>query len=204
MWTPTTRLQHSRDERRYSIDLIDAERGVIETLLPPACRLGRLWLWPKRELVNGIFYVICGDTAWRLLTKDCLRRARLRPFQPWRDSGLFAGINHQLAVLDRDGAVPALELSRRSYVHHQGLHRRGLCRRQDGGCHPYRRRDRPHAARTGRLRGPPTSMGRGALLRLDQPPQEALNDPEAPIASARACLYAASVVMLLRRIDCAP
>ena len=30
MWTPTTRLQHSRDELRYSTDLTDAEWRVIE------------------------------------------------------------------------------------------------------------------------------------------------------------------------------
>ena len=41
MWTPTTRQQHSRDELRYLTDLTDAEWGIIEPLLRPACRLGR-------------------------------------------------------------------------------------------------------------------------------------------------------------------
>ncbi len=237
MWTPTTRLQHSRDELRYSTDLTDAEWGVIETAVcRPACRLGRPRLWSMREIVNGIFYVMRGGIAWRLLPKDLPPKSTVYGyFSAWRDSGLFAGINHHLVMLDREqagrdaspsaavldsqkpmqddgkrrpsglrrgqegegaqasgpgghgrprpGARPAAgrhPRSRRSRagaqavapllpVHRQGLRRRRLCRRQAGGCHPHRRRDRPQAARTGRLRGPPTSMGGGALLRLDQP-----------------------------------
>jgi len=34
MWTPTPRRQYSRDGLRYDTDLTDAERAVIESLLP--------------------------------------------------------------------------------------------------------------------------------------------------------------------------
>ncbi len=105
MWTPTTRLQHSRDELRYSTDLTDAEWGVIETLLPPACRLGRPRLWSMREIVNGIFYVLRGGIAWRLLPKDLPPKSTVYGyFSAWRDSGLFAGINHYLVMLDCEQA----------------------------------------------------------------------------------------------------
>ena len=105
MWTPTTRLQHSRDDLRYSTDLTDAEWSVIEALLPPACRLGRPRLWSMREIVNGIFYVMRGGIAWRLLPKDLPPKSTVYGyFSAWRDSGLFAGINHHLVMLDREQA----------------------------------------------------------------------------------------------------
>ena len=36
MWTPATRRQHSREGLRYETDLTDAERAVIEPLMPRA------------------------------------------------------------------------------------------------------------------------------------------------------------------------
>ena len=99
MWTPTARLQHSRTEIRYSTDLTDW--GVIEALLPPACRLGRPRLWSMREIVNGIFYVMCGGIAWRLLPKDLPPKstvyghlqsvARQRPVRRHQPPPLHAG-----------------------------------------------------------------------------------------------------------------
>ncbi len=58
MWTPTTREQHNRKAPRYQTDLTDAEWAVIEPHLPPARGTGRPRLWPMREIVNGIFYVM--------------------------------------------------------------------------------------------------------------------------------------------------
>ena len=105
MWTPTTREQHSRDELRYSTDLTDAEWTVIEPLLPSACPLGRPRLWSMRDIVNGIFYVLRGGIPWRLLPKDLPPKSTVYGYvSAWRDSGLFAGINHHLVMLDRERA----------------------------------------------------------------------------------------------------
>jgi putative transposase len=55
MWTPTTRQQHSRESLRCETDLTDAERAVVEPLMPEPCRRGRPQAWPVREIVNAIF-----------------------------------------------------------------------------------------------------------------------------------------------------
>ena len=78
MWTPTTREQHSRAVARYQTDLTDAEWRVISPLLPEPCATGRPREWPMREIVNGIFDVLRGGIAWRLLPSD---------FPPWCDAG---------------------------------------------------------------------------------------------------------------------
>ncbi len=223
--------------------MTDAEWRVIEPLLPPACPLGRPRLWSMREILYGIFHVMRGGIAWRLLPTDLPPKSAVYGyFRAWRDSGLLASINHHLVMLNREqagreaspsavvldsqnanrqkrrpaglrrgqegegaqasgpgahgqprsGARPATgqhSRSRRSRtatqavapllsVHRQSLRRRGICRRQAGECDPHRHRDRSQAARTGRLRGPPTSMSCGKLLRLDQPQQKALEGSE--------------------------
>ena len=58
MWTPTTREQHNRRTPRYQTDMTDAEWAVIEPYLPAPRRTGRPRVWPMREIVNGIFYVM--------------------------------------------------------------------------------------------------------------------------------------------------
>ena len=58
-----------------------------------------------REIVNGIFYVMRGGIAWRLLPKDLPPESTVYGyFSAWRDSGLFTGINHHLVTLDREQA----------------------------------------------------------------------------------------------------
>ncbi|MGI3900187.1 MAG: IS5 family transposase [Janthinobacterium lividum] len=268
MWTPTTRLQHSRGKLRYSTDLTDVEWSVIEPLLPPACRLGRPRLWSMREIVNGIFYVMRGGIAWRLLPKDLPPKSTVYGyFSAWRDSGLFAGINHHLVMLDReqagreaspsaavldsqsvkttesgglrgydagkkvkgrkrqalvdtdgralvldpqpaniqdrDGAVPVLKQSRRSYPFIVKAF-------ADAGYAG----DRPEGATliaVEIVRKPPGQIGfmvhprRWVVERFFawiSRNRRLWKDPEATIASAKAFLYAASVMMLLRRIGC--
>ena len=60
MWTPTTRRHYSRDDLRYETDLTDAEWAVIEPLLPEPLGQGRPRVWPRREIMNAIFYVLRG------------------------------------------------------------------------------------------------------------------------------------------------
>ena len=63
MWTPTTRRQQSRAGLRYETDLTDAEWAVIGPLLPEPARCGRPPVWPMREILNAIFYVLRGGIA---------------------------------------------------------------------------------------------------------------------------------------------
>ena len=63
--------------------------------------VGRPRLSSLREVVNGIFYVLRGGVPWRLLPKDLPPKSTVYGyFSTWSDSGLFAGINHHLVMLD--------------------------------------------------------------------------------------------------------
>src|SRR5215207_3418658 len=70
MWTPVTRRQHSRNGLRYETDLTDAEWALIEPFMPKPHARGRPRVWPLREVLNAIFYVLRGGIAWRLLPHD--------------------------------------------------------------------------------------------------------------------------------------
>lgn len=103
MWTPTTREQHKRSDRRYETDLTDAEWQVIEPYLPSATGRGRPWAWPLREIVNGMFYLMRAGCPWRLLPKDFPPWGTVyRWFAAWRDDGRFEAINHALVMADRE------------------------------------------------------------------------------------------------------
>ena len=105
MWTPTTREQHSRKAARYQSDLTDEEWRVIEPHLPEARSTGRPRVWPMREIVNGIFYVMRAGCTWRLLPTDLPPWETIyRWFAAWRDDGRFEAINHALVMADRERA----------------------------------------------------------------------------------------------------
>ena len=77
---------------------------------------------------------------------------------------------HPASIQDRDGGgAAAVRLTRLVSVHREGLCRQRLRRREGRHGHRDRRRDRAQKPRSGRLRRPTAPLGRGALLRLDQP-----------------------------------
>jgi transposase len=103
MWPPTTRRQYSRDGLRYETDVTDAEWALIAPLLPEPRSRGRPQLWPAREILNAIFYVLRGGIAWRLLPSDLPPKSTVfRWFSLWRDTGVFETINHLLVMADRE------------------------------------------------------------------------------------------------------
>jgi putative transposase len=59
----------------YPTDLNDKEWDLIKHLVPTAKSGGRPEKYPKREILNGIFSVVRGGGAWRLLPHD---------FPPWQ------------------------------------------------------------------------------------------------------------------------
>lgn len=103
MWTATTRAQHMRDGLRFASDVTDAEWAVLEPLLPASSPVGRRPVWPLRELVNAIFYVLRGGIPWRMLP-PCFppRQTVYGWFATWRDAGVWQSINHHLVILDRE------------------------------------------------------------------------------------------------------
>ena len=61
--------------RTYPTDLSDAEWSCLEPYLPAPKSTGRPRVYPPREILNAIFYVVRSGCSWRLLPHD---------FPPWR------------------------------------------------------------------------------------------------------------------------
>jgi len=59
----------------YSTDLADAEWACLEPHLPVPKATGRPRVYPLRQIINAIFYVVRSGCSWRLLPHD---------FPPWR------------------------------------------------------------------------------------------------------------------------
>src|SRR5271167_4863588 len=103
MWTPETRARHNRDHLRYGSDLSDDEWQVLAPLLPPPAKTGRHWVWPMREMLNAIFYVLRSGCPWRLLPEHFPpHQTTYRWFVRFRDDGLWESLNHHLVMLDRE------------------------------------------------------------------------------------------------------
>lgn len=105
MWTPTTRVRHSRSGLCYGSDLTDAEWAILAPLLPPVCRRGRKRKWPMRRIVEAIFYVLRGGIAWAMLPAGFPPVSTVyRWFARFRDDGTWETINHHLLMRDRERA----------------------------------------------------------------------------------------------------
>jgi transposase len=59
----------------YPTDLSDKEWGLIKHLVPEAKAGGRPEEYPKREILNAIFYLLRSGCSWRMLPHD---------LPPWR------------------------------------------------------------------------------------------------------------------------
>ena len=85
MWTEITRQQYRRDGLRYASDMTAEEWSIVEPLLPPRRRLGRL-----REIMNAILYVLATGCQWRALPTDFPPRSTVQGyFYRWRDDGTW-------------------------------------------------------------------------------------------------------------------
>jgi transposase len=103
MWTPETRARHDRDHLRYGSDLSDEEWQILASLLPSPAKTGRRWVWPMREMLNAIFYVLRSGCPWRLLPEHFPpHQTTYRWFVRFRDDGLWESLNHHLVMLDRE------------------------------------------------------------------------------------------------------
>src|SRR5918998_2890157 len=93
----------------YSTDLSDKEWDLIKHLVPDAKPGGRPEKYPKREILNGIFSIVRGGGAWRLLPHD---------FPPWQI------VYHYFWIWRHDGTWPLMhELLRGDVRAATGKHR---------------------------------------------------------------------------------
>ena len=95
--------------RRYPSDTSVAEWALIEPLLPvPACQTktgGHPEKWPRRDIVDGIRYIVDNGAKWRALPAD---------FPPWETVyGFFwrwnraGGLSPTSVTSSAGGSVPA-------------------------------------------------------------------------------------------------
>ncbi|WP_261335453.1 IS5 family transposase [Rhizobium leguminosarum] len=218
MWNPTTRRQYSRNQPRYETDLTDAERAVIAPLLPQPAPRGRKPAWPLREIINAIFYVLRGGIPWRLIPKDLPPKSTVFGyFCRWRDCGVFTRINHCLVMADRERT--GRQVSPSAAV----LDSQSVKITESGGPRGYDAGKRSKAASdkqwsiwmdalsclilnrpTFRIAMGPSRFGacRGSPSRSwpFSRNRRLWKDPESTIKSAKAFLYAASIMTLVRRI----
>ena len=83
--------------RAYWTDLTDAEWQRLELLVPAPKPGGRPAKYPRREIVNAIFYLLRTGCSWRLLPHDFPPwRIVLYYFWQWRKGGLWEQIHDTL------------------------------------------------------------------------------------------------------------
>ena len=106
MWTPEHRRSADRRGLRYPSDLTDAEWALVEPLIPPAKRGGRMRSVDLREVLNGIFYVLSTGCQWNALPKDLPPKSTVYDYLDlWEWDGTLERIHHELyvAVREADG-----------------------------------------------------------------------------------------------------
>jgi putative transposase len=85
------------ERKPYTSDLSDAEWAILEPLLPPPKSTGRPIKYPRREILNGILYVLRNGSTWRDMPHDLPPwRSVYWYFMIWRDTELFRHINDTL------------------------------------------------------------------------------------------------------------
>jgi putative transposase len=74
----------------YPTDLSDHEWALIHHLIPEAKPGGRPEAYPKREILNAIFYLLRSGCSWRMLPHDLPPwRIVYHYFRQWRQDGTW-------------------------------------------------------------------------------------------------------------------
>jgi putative transposase len=78
-------------------DLTDEEWQILEPLLPPEKTGGRPRKYPRRDVINGIPYVLRGGCAWRLMPHDLPHwQTAYQTLRAWRQDGTWIRMHDQL------------------------------------------------------------------------------------------------------------
>ena len=81
----------------YPSNLTDAEWKLIEPLVPGPKLFGRPPRYTKRAILDGVFYVVRGGCAWRMLPHDLPPwRIVYYYFMVWRRDGLWQQMHDTL------------------------------------------------------------------------------------------------------------
>ena len=83
--------------KSYPSDLSEREWQLLEPLLPPPKPGGRPILYPRREVVNAVLYVLRTGCAWRMLPHDLSPwRTTFHYFRTWRQDGTLEQVHQAL------------------------------------------------------------------------------------------------------------
>jgi len=83
--------------KAYPTDLTDEEWEIIRPLVPADNPEEPAWKYTKREILNGIFYIIRGGNAWRMLPHDLPGHGIVyHYYQVWKRDGTWKKIHDVL------------------------------------------------------------------------------------------------------------
>lgn len=86
-----------RERRVYDSDVTDKEWAILEPLIPTAKSGGRPQEIERREIVNGILYVLRSGCPWRLLPHDLPNWSTVYLyFREWKQAGIWEQVNTAL------------------------------------------------------------------------------------------------------------
>src|SRR5260221_3457824 len=89
-----------RERRVYPSDVTDKEWAILEPLIPAAKPGGRPQEIERREIVNGILYVLRSGCPWRMIPHDLPNWSTVYLyFREWKQAGIWELVN---AALRRD------------------------------------------------------------------------------------------------------
>jgi transposase len=126
-----------REERRvYASDVTDEEWAILEPLIPVAKPGGRPQEIARREIVNGILYVLRSGCPWRLLPHDLPNWSTVYLyFREWKQAGIWEQVNtalrRQMRVAVGREAEPSAAILDSQSVKTSSV--RGDARGYDGG-----------------------------------------------------------------------
>jgi putative transposase len=94
-------MRESRSHR-YPTDLSEVEWSVLEPLLPPPATQGRPLKWPRRLMVEAMFYLVRSGCAWRMLPSSFPPWPTVfAHFRCWRPNGTLRRMHDRLRALAR-------------------------------------------------------------------------------------------------------
>src|SRR4051812_32670340 len=191
MWPPPPREQHSRTAARYKTVLTDAEWAILAPHMPPPANRGRPRDWTFREIIGGPRGYDAGKKV-----KDRKRHALVDT--DGRALLLFA---HPADIQDRDAAGPLLSVSRRFWPFIQKAFADSAydAKRVAAATDVAVEIVRKHPDQVGFVVQPRRWVVERFFAWINRNRRLA-KDVEATIASAGAFLYAASVMLLTRRL----
>jgi transposase len=106
MWTNDNRTTYERKAARYPSDLVDDEWALVEPHLPPPKkdRRGRPPV-DRREILNGILYVLTTGCQWSQLPKDLPPKSTVHDYLvDWNGNGTLRRVHNALYAQAREAA----------------------------------------------------------------------------------------------------